>query len=69
MAQEATQLEATQLEAQLSATQLEATHLADAAELCDGRQPDSEEKEEEEEEAAKRARTAWSLPNDSLGGS
>ena len=68
MAQEATQLEATQLEAQLDATQLEATQLAEAAEkLCDGRQPDSED--EEEEEAAKRARTAWSLPNESLGGS
>ena len=54
----------------LSATQLEATQLAEAAELCDGLQPDSEEEEEEEEEeAAKRARTAWSLPNESLGGS
>ena len=30
-----------ELEAQLSATQLEATQLAEAAELCDGRHPDS----------------------------
>ena len=72
IAKEATQLEATPLEAQLDATQLEATQLAEAADnLCDGRQPDSEDEVEKEEEegAAKRARTAWSLPNESMGGS